>query len=93
MRYNLKNLLVATSLATTLMASSALAETELRMMWYNDGNEGEVMRSIIDRFEANNPDISVILDVVPINRLSNRYRFNWRLAQVRILLVLRIWAD
>ncbi len=65
MRYNLKNLLVATSLATTLMASSALAETELRMMWYNDGNEGEVMRSIIDRFEANNPDISVILDVVP----------------------------
>lgn len=60
-----KSLLVASSLATTLMASTAFAETELRMMWYNDGNEGEVMQSIIDRFEAANPDISVVLDVVP----------------------------
>ena len=27
-----------------LMAGNALAETELRMTWYNDGIEGEVMR-------------------------------------------------
>jgi len=65
MTYKLKSLMVASSLATTLMASTAFAETELRMMWYNDGNEGEVMQSIIDRFEAANPDISVVLDVVP----------------------------
>ena len=33
--------------------------------WYNDGIEGEVMRSLLDRFEAQNSDIKVTLDVVP----------------------------
>jgi alpha-1,4-digalacturonate transport system substrate-binding protein len=65
MTVNLKTLLTVTSVATVLMVSSALAQTELRMMWYNDGNEGEVMQTIIDRFEADNPGISVTLDVVP----------------------------
>ncbi|NKB26773.1 MAG: extracellular solute-binding protein [Rhodobacteraceae bacterium] len=65
MSFNLGKLLATTTVAATLMASSALAETELRMMWYNDGNEGEVMQSLLDRFEAANPDISVTLDVVP----------------------------
>ncbi len=65
MKYKIAKLLVASSLAATLMTSTALAETELRMMWYNDGNEGEVIQKIIDRFEAENPDISVVLDVVP----------------------------
>ena len=35
------------------------------MTWYNDGIEGEVMRGILDKFEADNPDIKVTLDVVP----------------------------
>lgn len=51
--------------AMGMMASSALAETELRITWYNDGNEGEVMRGILDRYEAANPDVKVTLDVVP----------------------------
>jgi len=51
--------------ALGLMAGNALAETELRMTWYNDGIEGEVMRGILDKFEADNPDIKVTLDVVP----------------------------
>jgi len=37
---------------------------ELRMTWYNDGNEGEVMRDLLDRFEADNPDIKVVMDTV-----------------------------
>lgn len=37
---------------------------ELRMMWYNDGVEGEVMRDLLDRFEAANPDIRVVMDTV-----------------------------
>ena len=65
MTLNLKKLLTVSSVATSLLASAALAETELRMMWYNDGNEGAVMQTIIDRFEADNTDISVVLDVVP----------------------------
>jgi len=51
--------------ALGLMAGNALAETELRMTWYNDGIEGEVMRGILDQFETDNPDIKVTLDVVP----------------------------
>lgn len=63
--FNFKKLLATTSVLAMLGATSALAETELRMMWYNDGSESEVMQSIIDRFEAKNPDISVVIDVVP----------------------------
>jgi len=37
---------------------------ELRMTWYSDGNEGEVMRDLLDRFEAENPDIVVVIDEV-----------------------------
>ena len=51
--------------ALALAASSAAAQTELRMMWYNDGIEGEVMEAILERFEAEHPEISVTLDVVP----------------------------
>lgn len=49
----------------SMMATAAVAETELRMTWYSDGIEGDVMRGILDRFEAENPDITVTLDVVP----------------------------
>lgn len=65
MTFEIKKLLAASTVAGALMASAAMAETELRMMWYNDGIEGEVMQSLLDRFEAANPDISVTLDVVP----------------------------
>ncbi len=43
----------------------ALAQTELRITWYDDGNEGAVLRDLLDRFEAENPDITVIVDTVP----------------------------
>jgi len=60
-----KNILAAGALSLSVLSGTALAQTELRMMWYNDGIEGEVMRGILDRFEAANPDIKVTLDVVP----------------------------
>lgn len=60
-----KALLGGGAVALALAATSAAAQTELRMTWYNDGNEGEVMQGILDRFEATHPDISVTLDVVP----------------------------
>jgi alpha-1,4-digalacturonate transport system substrate-binding protein len=59
----MKRLLIALA-ATTAMASSAAAQTELRMMWYSDGNEGEVMQDLLTRFEAEHPDIKVVLDNV-----------------------------
>jgi alpha-1,4-digalacturonate transport system substrate-binding protein len=53
--------------------SRALAQdpVELRFLWYNDGNEGEVMRDILDQFQADNPDITVVLDTVAYADLHN----------------------
>jgi alpha-1,4-digalacturonate transport system substrate-binding protein len=38
---------------------------ELRFTYYADGVEAEVMQPILDAFMAENPDITVVLDVVP----------------------------
>ncbi|MBO6720200.1 MAG: carbohydrate ABC transporter substrate-binding protein [Roseitalea sp.] len=65
MTSRLTKTLVLGTAAFALMAGTALAETELRITWYNDGNEGEVMRDLLDRFEEANPDITVVLDTVP----------------------------
>ncbi len=65
MKTQLHTLLLAGAAALAMTAGSALADTELRITWYNDGNEGEVLRDILDRYEANNPDVTVTLDVVP----------------------------
>jgi alpha-1,4-digalacturonate transport system substrate-binding protein len=46
-------------------SAAAAAQTELRYTCYGDGNECEVSREILDRFEAENPDIKVIVDKVP----------------------------
>lgn len=55
----------AYALLTLGLLASAVAQVELRMTWYDDGNEGAVMRDLLDRFEADNPDIRVIIDTVP----------------------------
>jgi alpha-1,4-digalacturonate transport system substrate-binding protein len=40
---------------------------ELRITWYDDGSEGVVLRDLLDRFEAENPDIRVVVDTVAYN--------------------------
>ena len=65
MKYRLHKTLVLGVATVGLLAGNAFAETELRMTWYNDGIEGEVMQGLLDKFEAANPDIKVTLDVVP----------------------------
>lgn len=65
MKNGLHKTLVLGVAALGLMAGQAWAATELRISWYNDGNEGEVMRDLLDKFEAQNPDIKVTLDVLP----------------------------
>jgi len=60
----MRKTLAATALGLALLGSSALA-SDVRIMWYSDGVEGEVMRDLIDRFMAENPGINVILDEVP----------------------------
>ena len=55
----LRRILTVGSVAMAIWAAPLFAETQLRMTWYNDGIEGEVMRSLLDRFEAQNSDIKV----------------------------------
>lgn len=54
---------ITAALATVLMVSTAMAG-DVRIMWYSDGVEGEVMKDLLTRFEAANPDIKVTLDEV-----------------------------
>ncbi len=58
---------LVTGLMVWLAAPFAAAQppTELRLTWYDDGVEGQVLRELLDRFEADNPDITVVVDTVP----------------------------
>ncbi len=51
-------------LAALMGGMTALAQTHLRITWYNDGNEGQVLQDLLNKFEAQNPDITVTLDTV-----------------------------
>ena len=53
------------SLIVTLFATAAMAQTELRFMWYDDGPQSETLIPLIDAFNEANDDINVIVDVVP----------------------------
>ena len=55
----------------TATTAAPVQAVELRMMWYDDGNEGEVMRDLLDRFEAKNPGIKVVIDTVAYKDLHN----------------------
>ena len=61
----LTHVLLGSATALSLIAGAAIAETQLRISWYNDGNEGEVLQTLLDKFEKANPDIKVTLDVLP----------------------------
>ena len=56
--------LVAMLLILSALPLVAQDAVELRLTWYDDGNEGEVLRDLLDRFEADNPDISVVVDTI-----------------------------
>jgi alpha-1,4-digalacturonate transport system substrate-binding protein len=49
---------------TVAPTQPAAQSVTLRMAWYNDGNEGEVMRALLDRYEKENPGIKVVMDTV-----------------------------
>lgn len=57
-----KTILAAAGLA--LLSSTAALAGDVRIMWYSDGVEGQVLKDLIDRFEKANPDIHVKIDEV-----------------------------
>src|SRR5690606_25070289 len=62
------NILLVVAFVLAAIGAGAVAAqdnvVELRLTWYDDGNEGAVMRELLDRFEAENPDIRVVMDTV-----------------------------
>jgi len=56
---------IACALLALGLLATAAAQVELRITWYDDGNEGAVLRDLLDRFEAANPDITIVIDTVP----------------------------
>ena len=60
------------ALALGLSASASYAATEVRIMWYSDGNEGEVLQDLVRRFEAQNSDIKVVVDNVAFGIIKDQ---------------------
>lgn len=75
--FRLLALLMVAALMFGALGTSVSAQTvQLRILWYNDGNEGEVYRAALDKFEAANPGIKVTLDVVGFSDLHNTLQAN-----------------
>jgi alpha-1,4-digalacturonate transport system substrate-binding protein len=50
----------------------AMEPVELRFSYYADGVEADVIQPILDAFMAENPDITVVLDVVPYTTIDEQ---------------------
>ncbi len=57
--------------APAAAAPAPAQAVELRMMWYDDGTEGQTMRELLDRFEKENPGITVVMDTVAYKDIHN----------------------
>lgn len=56
--------MLLTALAIGLLSSAAARAGDVRVMWYSDGIEGQVMQDLLTRFMQQNPGINVVLDNV-----------------------------
>lgn len=52
------------ALTAGLMSSTVAFAGDVRVMWYSDGVEGQVIQDLLNRFMEENPGINVILDNV-----------------------------
>jgi alpha-1,4-digalacturonate transport system substrate-binding protein len=51
---------------------ATLEPAEIRFMYYADGIEADVMQPLLDAFMAENPEITVVLDVVPYDTIDQQ---------------------
>ena len=61
----LVTLFIVTSLILAATSVAAQEPVEIRFTYYADGNEADVMQTLVDAFMEANPGITVVLDVVP----------------------------
>ena len=59
------------AMAMAFAATSASA-AEIRVMCYQDGNECDVTKELAKRFEADNKDVTVIVDTVPYKAITEQ---------------------
>ncbi len=57
-------LLIVVALAIPASITSGQDVVELNITWYDDGVESQVLRGLLDEFEAENPDIKVTINIV-----------------------------
>ncbi|GLS29119.1 alpha-1,4-digalacturonate transport system substrate-binding protein [Mesorhizobium albiziae] len=66
----MKTFLLST-IAASLMSTTAFAG-DVRIMWYSDGVEGEVLQDLMGRFMKDNPDIKVTIDNVSYSNIREQ---------------------
>jgi alpha-1,4-digalacturonate transport system substrate-binding protein len=52
------------AISVSLLASTSAFAGDVRIMWYSDGVEGDVIQDLLNRFMKDNPDIHITLDNV-----------------------------
>lgn len=55
-----------------LLTTTAALAGDVRIMWYSDGVEGDVLQDLINRFQQQNPDIHVTIDNVSYNVIQEQ---------------------
>lgn len=55
-----------------LLSTTAAQAGDVRIMWYSDGVEGQVLHDLIDRFMKDNPDIHVTIDDVAYSTVTDQ---------------------
>lgn len=60
----MKKIIGIMATASALAFAASAQAGDVRIMWYSDGVEGEVMQDLLNRFMEQNPDINVTLDNV-----------------------------
>ncbi len=63
-RFAFAVLVIVALIAMALPISAQGDVVELHITWYDDGTEGAVLRDLLDRFEAEHPNIKVVIDTV-----------------------------
>jgi alpha-1,4-digalacturonate transport system substrate-binding protein len=64
--------LLSAALTAGLLSSTAAFAGDVRIMWYSDGVEGEVLADLMNRFMKNNPDVKVTIDNVSYSNVQEQ---------------------
>src|SRR4029079_8555095 len=60
------------ALARALLSAPGPKAGDVRIMWYSDGVEGEVLADLINRFMKDNPDVKVTIDNVSYSNVQEQ---------------------